>query len=129
MDIILLCGAPDSGKTTTMNLVYNDLVANGATVVVSKTQLGANRLDFECVLDYKGKLVAIFSMGDYLSECWSAVIQYAYCDKIVLAYNNKFKKDLAAIVGKVPNHTIVNKSAGNAAISNQSDAATILTHI
>ncbi|MDW5419272.1 hypothetical protein R6242_22115 [Iodobacter sp. CM08] len=78
MDMILLFGDPNSGKTTTMNLVYSDLIAKGATVVEPKMQVGGNPLDFECVLKYQEKLIAIFSMGDYLHECYSAIIKYAY---------------------------------------------------
>ena len=129
MDIILLSGAPNSGKTTTMNLVYSDLITRGATVVAPKIIVGGNPLDFECVLKYKGKSVAIFSMGDYLHECWSAVIKYAYCDKLILAYSDKFAKNLAPIVGNCHNHVVVSKSQGNAATNNPKDTAIIVAHI
>ncbi|MEJ2795170.1 hypothetical protein WAE56_17325 [Iodobacter sp. LRB] len=129
MDIILLCGDLNTGKTTTMNLVYSDLITKGATVVVPKVTVGGNPLDFECVLIYKGKLVAIFSMGDYLHECWSAAIKYAYCDKLILAYSNKFERNLATVVGNCQNHVVVTKLSGNAAMNNPNDAAIIVAHI
>ncbi len=129
MDIILLSGRPSSGKTTTINLVYNTLAAQGAAVVVSKALLGGNPNDFECVLKYNGKQVAIYSMGDYLHTCCLAVIKYAYCDKLILAYSNKFKQNLAIEVGKCPNHRVVPKSHGNAAVNNQYDASIVVSYI
>ena len=129
MDISLLCGDPNSGKTTTMNLVYSDLIAKGATIVGPKMQTGENPLDFECILKYNGKLIAIFSMGDYLHECWSAVIKYAYCDKLILAYSDKFTRSLATVVGHCHNHHVITKSRGNAATNNPSDAAIIVAHV
>lgn len=129
MDLILLSGNPSAGKTTTMNLVYNELIGKGAATVVPKTQVGGNPQDFECVVKYKGKHIAMFSMGDYLHECCCAIIKYAYCDKLILAYNNKFTRDLAAVVAKCQNHKVVSKSRGNAVVNNQKDAAIIVSYI
>ncbi|MES2671683.1 MAG: hypothetical protein V4673_14865 [Pseudomonadota bacterium] len=129
MDIILLSGNSNSGKTTTMNVVYEELISKGATVVRSKVQVGGNIKDFECVLKYKGKLVAMCSMGDYLMHCCFAAVRYASCDKLVLAYNNRFKQDLAAVVASCQNHSVIRKSGGNPASSNQKDAATVISRI
>lgn len=129
MDIILLSGSPNSGKTTTMNVVYNDLISKGATVVQRKVQVGGNAADFECIVKYKGKLVAMYSMGDYLIHCCFAAVRYASCDKLILAYNNKFKQDLAAVVASCKNHIVITKSPGNPASSNQKDATTVVSKI
>lgn len=129
MDIILLSGNSNSGKTTTMNVVYEELISKGATVVRSKVQVGGNVRDFECVVKYKGKLVAMYSMGDYLMHCCFAAVRYASCDKLVLAYNNRFKQDLAAIVASCQNHSVIRKSGGNPASSNQKDAAAVISRI
>lgn len=129
MDIILLSGSPNSGKTTTMNVVYDKLISTGATVVQKKVQVGGNAVDFECIVNYKGKLVAMYSMGDYLIHCCFAAVQYSYCDKLILAYNNKFKKDLAAVVASCRNHIVITKSLGNPDSSNQNDATTIVSKI
>jgi tRNA uridine 5-carbamoylmethylation protein Kti12 len=129
MDIILLSGNSNSGKTTTMNLVYDELAKKGATVIQQKRQLGGNPADFECVLKYKGKLIGIYSMGDYLIHCCFAVVQYAFCDKLILAYSNKFKQDLSAVVANCQNHTVINKSYGNPASENQTDAAVLISKI
>ncbi|OMG52081.1 hypothetical protein BJN45_15625 [Azonexus hydrophilus] len=129
MDIILLSGSPSSGKTTTINAVYDDLISKGAIVVQSKVQLGGNAADFECIVKYNGKLVAMYSMGDYLIHCCFAAVRYASCDKLILAYNNKFKQDLAAVVASCKNHIVVTKSPGNPTTSNQKDATTIVSKI
>ena len=129
MDIILLSGNPNSGKTTTLNVVYDELILKGATVVRRKLQVGVYETDFECVLKYKGKKVAIYSMGDYLMHCCFAAVRYASCDKLVLAYNNRFKQDLAAVVASCQNHIVISKSRGDPASSNRKDAAAIISRI
>ena len=129
MDIVLLSGKQNSGKTETINLVYGILIAKGANVVIPKMQVGGNPRDFECVLELKGKNIAIYSMGDYLCYCWSAVIKYAYCDKLIMAYNDKFKQNLSAYVGSCSNHKVVPKSYGSASVNNQNDASTVVSHI
>ena len=129
MDIILLSGDPNSGKTTTMNVVYDELISKGATVAQHKEQVGGNVKDFECILNYKGKSIAICSMGDYLMHCCFAAVRYASCDNLILAYNNKFKQDLAAVVASCKNHSVIRKSGGNHAASNKKDAAAVISKI
>ena len=129
MDIIVLSGNPNSGKTTTMNVVYDELISKGATVVHKKVQVGGNAMDFECVVNYKGKLVAMCSMGDYLMHCCFAAVRYAYCEKLILAYNNRFKQDFAAVAADCQNHTVVKKSGGDSDSSNQKDAAIVISRL
>lgn len=131
MKIILLSGQPNTGKTTTLNDLYNDLIAKGASVHIVKLPLGGKSSnDFECVLKISGKLVAIYSMGDYIASCYEAIIKYAYCDVLVLAYSDKFKNSIATVVGSCPHHVVVNKTIGsNQVQNNQMDVATISSNI
>lgn len=135
MDIILLSGEPNSGKTTTMNLVYDELIRKGARTVEPRVQIGGKEEDFECLIDHGGNLIAIFSMGDYLYECCSAVIKYAHCDKLILAYSNKFAHNLAAVLESCPNHKVVIKSylrqsnEKSRDSANARDAAAVISYI
>lgn len=87
----MLSGQSNSGKTTTLNLVYDQLLTVGATIVNPKSQLGGDPDDFECVLSYKAKKVAIFTMGDYSIEVIHAMSYYEGmgCDTLVIANSQK----------------------------------------
>ncbi len=65
MKIVILHGKHNCGKTTTFNLLYDELIARGAEIIMPKKDLPA-RKDFECILKYKEKKVALFSLGDYM---------------------------------------------------------------
>lgn len=91
MKVIMLSGDRNSGKTTTLNMVYDELLRLGATVIMSKSQLGGDPKDFECVLNYRHKNVAIFTMGDYYIETIHAMSYYEgmSCDVLIVANSNK----------------------------------------
>jgi len=64
MEIIMLIGKPDKGKTASLTFVHEILVANGAeTTLVERIGSKAER-DFSSVLKYRGKEIRIFTMGD-----------------------------------------------------------------
>jgi broad-specificity NMP kinase len=105
MKIILLSGAPNCGKTTTLNLVY-DQMTSGMPSLPTKTRIGENPMDFECEFDYKEKRVAIFTVGDYLYSITKpnlreAVIKYSRVDVLILAHSTggSTKNAFAATVG------------------------------
>jgi hypothetical protein len=64
--VILLRGKKDSGKTTTMNLVYWELKQRGYTDSLIRLQPDANNLgqDILLVLEWQGKKIGIVSNGD-----------------------------------------------------------------
>lgn len=64
MKIIVVYGDKNTGKTTVINEIYENLVKNGALVKISKTRQGANVADFDAELSYCGKSVVLMSMGD-----------------------------------------------------------------
>jgi tRNA uridine 5-carbamoylmethylation protein Kti12 len=108
MKIILLSGKPHSGKSTALRLFYDKLMAGGKCRVVSKKESDDGR-DFECVLKYNDKTVAIKSAGDVYQWCIEAIIKYANRDVLVLAYSDKFARSLEEIVSWYDYHCIVKK--------------------
>lgn len=112
-----------------MNVVYEELIAKGARVLKHRTLVGENPKDFECIVHYEGKSVGMYSMGDYLMRCCFAAVRYAHCDKLILAYNNGFKQDLAGVVASCQNHTVIKKTHGNPVLSNKKDADAVLSRI
>ena len=90
MKIIILHGKHNSGKTTTFNDLYEKLLANGAIITNPKKELPAKD-DFECIINYKGKKVALFSLGDYMFAIGSAVGYYTKveCDILAIAHSMK----------------------------------------
>jgi hypothetical protein len=85
--IIVLNGNTSSGKTTTMSMVYATLISNGAAKeefnVIQNTEPTE---DFETLLFYKGKRVAICSHGDIPGNYNTAVKTYsAKADVLIIA--------------------------------------------
>lgn len=95
MKIIMLKGPDNSGKTTTLNLVYNELVNNRKAKVCSYVKVGWKGDDFACTLDYKNSKVAIYSMGDYSIDIDRTIKYYTYksADVLIIANRNKSKFD------------------------------------
>lgn len=114
MKIILLYGLPNTGKTTTFNLVYDKLIEFGAQEAEAKTPLGKNPKDFKTILKYQGKNVAVFSMGDYYRQCRRAINDYAKCDYLILAYSDKFKWNLKDAIARDPKNCVIAKTSNNA---------------
>jgi ABC-type branched-subunit amino acid transport system ATPase component len=94
MNIIVLVGPNSCGKTTILNIVYDNLILNGATVTVNKQLLGGNPKDFSAILNWKKKKIAIFSMGDLSKALVSAVLNYNQqrCDVMICACNVRLVK-------------------------------------
>lgn len=88
MNIIFLRGKHNCGKTTTFNLLYDELCNKGAEVVEPQSAL-PGRDDFECILKYNKKKIALFSLGDYGFAPSSAIGYYTRveCDILVVAYS------------------------------------------
>lgn len=124
MKIILLVGKPNTGKTTTFNLLYDEMVGQNANILKKKSKLGGSDADFECTLIYRNKEVALFSMGDYLNQCTEAIIKYSNKDVLILAYSDKFSTNLKNIIKRYSHHSIVRKTSNNA-----NDVATIISKI
>lgn len=113
MKIILLSGKPNTGKTTTIGITYENLVKQGASVIKAKEPLGKNPMDFEAVLCYRGKTIAIYSMGDFYWKCRGAIKKFAKCDYLILAYSDKFKWNLKDAIAKDPKNYVIAKTSNN----------------
>jgi predicted dinucleotide-utilizing enzyme len=130
MKIIALRGAGSCGKTTTLNLVYDDLISKGAILFVPKTQVGGDKKDFEAILTYRGKNVAIYTMGDYSNLTIKAIDKYVSLrvDVFICASNNRFKRPIKKIL--TFSNDIVIKSvaiiSANRIVENTKDANTIV---
>lgn len=93
MRIIMVEGNSDSHKTTTINLVYFQLLQYGASVLQPRTQIGGQLFDFECILEYKNKKIAFFSMGDDYEPVKDALQKYNQlgCNWLIMANSYKRK--------------------------------------
>jgi ABC-type cobalamin/Fe3+-siderophores transport system ATPase subunit len=93
MKVIMLLGPGNSGKTKTMNRLYKKLKGeNDENIICPRTQYGGEPCDFECILCYGGKKVALFSMGDMARGICCAISFYkdSGCDILVCTCNDKF---------------------------------------
>lgn len=61
---IILRGEQHSGKSTTIRLVYDMLLADGAKVVRTRVKEGVVNRDFNTILLYNNTLVVFHSTGD-----------------------------------------------------------------
>lgn len=100
MELIIIRGAQDSGKTTTAALVHNKLVENGATVKLLQMKdnildAGQYTRDFQSVLDVEKKRIIIISEGDdddtlYDNMEW---------------YNNEYRPDIMVVCARTYNRS------------------------
>ena len=100
MELIIIRGAQDSGKTTTAALVHNKLVENGAVVKLLQLKdnifdAGQYTRDFQSVLDVEKKRIIIISEGDdddtlYDNMEW---------------YNNEYRPDIMVVCARTYNRS------------------------
>jgi len=91
MKVIILEGPGSSGKTTTLQMLYAALILNKAEIQCPPSLVGDK--DFETVLFYKNKKVAIFSQGDYTKNCKDAITRYAeITDVLIMAHSSNLSK-------------------------------------
>lgn len=69
MELIIIRGRQNDGKTTTATMLHNDLVARSTAVRLLKTNgdylpVGNEVRDFRSVIDIKEKRIVIISAGD-----------------------------------------------------------------
>lgn len=63
MKIITVTGKENTGKTTLIWTIYNNLLENGAEITYFNL-LGRDSKDFHAMVVWKGKIIAICSIGD-----------------------------------------------------------------
>jgi len=101
MRIILLSGEPSSGKTTSLDKLYKILMSCDARDITGNYNYDDEACsEFDHVVEWRGKTVAIRIDGD-VKECdVDAIVRYAVCDVLVLAYRDTFARSLAKLVEK-----------------------------
>lgn len=136
MRVIIVRGDSDTGKSTTLNLVFDELT--GSRYVAStryKTRIGnpINR-DFEAeVILTDNRVVAFYTMGDYDVKYIMKAIKHfrdIKIDVLILASNNGLNTHFDFITNNFA-HTIIIKSVANGAMNNivcnLQDCGTILS--
>lgn len=130
MKVIMLIGDKDSGKTTTLNMVYDYLTKVVETKIIrSKTQLGGDPKDFECVLDYQGMKVAIFSMGDNIYDIIHAMSYYEGNESNILIVANRNKVYARKRLKRYPGSVEIMKTMPLSDASNKADMQAIIAEI
>jgi len=100
MEIIMLTGKPNKGKTAALHFVQEILIATDGVKTTFVTHIGSkDQRDFSTVLKYGRKTIRIFTMGDVEDEDAAKALKKALEDKkynfLICACNNsKFFKDL-----------------------------------
>ncbi|MBQ8493745.1 MAG: hypothetical protein IJ464_05640 [Alistipes sp.] len=112
MKIIVVKGNPNSGKTTSIRLVYDLLLYEGATISKARG-LGKTYTDFDTELLYDGKRVAISSAGDVLKNIHKTINRHEGCDILVTASRNFKQSSLDSIFAKYDVEYIKKETRGD----------------
>lgn len=89
MKIIVVKGNPNSGKTTSIRLVYDLLLYMGAEIAVARTSEKPHT-DIDAELLYDQKRIAISSAGDVLKNMRKTIADYKEhnSDILIMASRN-----------------------------------------
>ena len=134
MKIIALVGLSNTGKTTTINLVYNMVLQQGG-MTTQKQPLGGDPNDFLDRVLWKNIKIVFFSMGDNSTALANAIYNYREqnCDLMICSLSIGTPKIRANNALNSFNATRINKtidSQTNLEINaNINDAQTILNLI
>jgi hypothetical protein len=136
MRIIVLQGMPNIGKTRTLNLVYDMLVApNGTGISTNRQPLGGDPNDFLDIVIRGNQRIAFYTMGDYSTYLSTAIYNYErqHCDAMVCALSTNTAKVRANNAINQFNNTRINKAVANNQVTEQkaniTDAQTVLNLI
>lgn len=112
MRIIALRGGDNCGKTETLTMVYNSVITSGGNST-NKQQIGADPRDFSDIVNYNGKTIAFFTMGDLSGATKLAISHYntLNIDLLILVSNTKFTTPINHIMHYT--HNLVPKSIAN----------------
>ena len=112
MRIIVLQGMPNTGKTITLNIVYNLLLQSGG--VSSNNQAIGNPLqnDFSDIVLRGNQRIAFYTMGDYSTYLANAIYNYERqnCDLMICALSTDTPKVRANNALNQFNATRINKA-------------------
>lgn len=100
MKIILLSGKANVGKTSTMIQLYDELKRRDEKMKVLKgagpkpSAKKTRKLeDFDCLVVYKGKKVALHSPGDLYHDVTDTIVKFVdIADILIVAYRTAFRE-------------------------------------
>ncbi len=115
MRIILLRGTENSGKTSTLRLVYAQLYTS-KDHETKKQFVEGNHNDFTCSFTLAGKTIAIYTMGDCPSAISDAITSYTdTCDILVCASRyGKIYNTIRPTVDKYDKSAVLIEKTNNA---------------
>jgi len=115
MRVIVLQGLPNTGKTRTLNLVYDMLVPNGVGVSTNRQPLGGDPRDFSDIVISGTQRIAFFTMGDYSTYLAKVIFDYdrQNCDVLVCALSTNTGKVRANNALNQFNATRINKTVAS----------------
>ncbi len=112
MRIIALTGTSNCGKTTTLNMVYLNVLSLGG-ISTNKRPLGGDPNDFSDIVLYNNQKIVFFTMGDY-----SVYVVNAIRDNnnrgvglLICACNSKFVRPFTEMAKYA--HNILNKTVAS----------------
>lgn len=135
MRIIVLQGMPNTGKTITLNLVYDTVLQNGGVSTNRQVIGNPTQNDFSDIVLRGNQRIAFFTMGDYSTYLANAIYDYDHqnCDVLVCALSTNTAKVRANNALNKYNATRINKTIAPNATSelatNTADAQTIFNLI
>lgn len=139
MKIIALKGIQNSGKTSTINILYSLLLNNGAKQIPNKFKYLENN-DFIDVLEYPSLsvIIGIVSQGDYINGKFSVRRHLEYlescdCDITICSCTTGKEKTKIITFIEAYDHVFISKtqspSKDKERIANFDDAIKLLTQI
>ncbi len=138
MRVIILRGNGDSGKSTTLNMVYDELTTSRYVASVSFKRTIGNSInsDFEAeVVLTDTRVIAFYTMGDYdVKYIIRAIKNFkeSKVDILIIASNNNLFTHFNFVISNFP-YNLVNKTTSNPVndannmICNLQDCGTILS--
>lgn len=88
MRIIVVKGAPNTGKTTAIRLAYDIALYLGAAIIKPRNTADKPHADFDAVLFYQGRRIGFHSGGDLRYMLPKIVDSHNDCDTLVMASRN-----------------------------------------
>lgn len=134
MRITVLQGLHNTGKTSTLIIVWNLLLQNGG-VSTNRQPLGGDSNDFSDIVVRGNQRIAFYTMGDYSTYLANAIYEYdsQNCDVIVCALSTNNASIRANNAINQFNNTRINKTIVNVQASEQqaniTDAQRIFSQI
>ena len=130
MEIIMLIGKPNKGKTASLTFVHEILIARGAETTLVGRIGSEDQRDFSSVLIYRRKKIRIFTMGDIRykksrEELWEALNDKIY-DFFICACNVGYSEFIKKATQQPIEKTDAKTNACSRLAANWYDASRII---